>query len=216
MRLLRFGIVVLFFAAGLSGCTILREQGLISGSVLFEESFSAGQTGMWFLEGDDIAQSSLVDDSLVISVDMPQTVQYAALQEPLFEDFVLEVDVTQLEGNASNSFGVLFRLQNPNQFYRFEITGDGLYVVEKSIEEGQWQRLSDGWVESPFIIQGLNRTNRLKIEVVGTQMKFFINERQVDVLADASYSRGQIALDAGTFGEGGLRVRFDNLVVKEP
>lgn len=215
MKLVRLGILILL-GVGLSGCGILRGQGLISGSIIFEESFTAGQTGAWFLEADEIAQSSLVDDSLVISVDEPRTVQYAALQEPLFEDFVLEVDVTQLEGGTTNSYGILFRLQNPTQFYRFEITGDGLYVVEKSVGEGEWQRLSDGWVESPFIIQGVNRTNRLKIEAVGTQMKFFINERQVDVLADASYSRGQIGLDAGTFNQGGLVVRFDNLVVREP
>lgn len=212
-RLALFVFPLLLF---LTSCSLLGDGRLVSGSTIFEEEFTTGQTGTWLLEGDTAAQSTIVQESLRISVSEPRTVQYSALQEPLFDDFILEVDVTQLDGSLSSSYGVLFRLQNPNQFYRFEITGNGLYVVEKSLGEEQWQRFTDGWVESPFIIQGLNKTNRIKVEAVGSQLKFFINERQVEVFADTTYTGGQIALDAGTFNQGGVTASFDNLVVRQP
>ncbi|MCB0035231.1 MAG: hypothetical protein KDE51_14465 [Anaerolineales bacterium] len=212
-RLALFVFPLLFF---LTSCSLLGGGRLVNGSNIFEEEFATGQTGTWLLEGDTAAQSTIVQESLRINVSEPRTVQYSALQEPLFDDFVLEVDVTQLDGSLSSSYGVLFRLQNPNQFYRFEITGNGLYVVEKGMGEGQWQRFTDGWVESPFIIQGLNKTNRIKVEAVGSQLKFFINERQVEVFADTTYTSGQIALDAGTFNQGGVTASFDNLVVRQP
>lgn len=212
-RLILLTFPLLFF---LTSCSLLNGSRLVSGTTIFEEAFTTGQTGTWLLEGDTAAQSTIVQESLRINVSQPRTVQYSALQEPLFDDFILEVDVTQLDGSLSSSYGVLFRLQNPHQFYRFEITGNGLYVVEKSMGEGQWQRFTDGWVESPFIIQGLNRTNRIKVEAVGSQLKFFINERQVEVFTDTTYTSGQIAVDAGTFNQGGVTASFDNLVVRQP
>ena len=47
-------------------------------------------------------------------------------------------------------------------------------------------------------------------------MTFFINDVQVATVTDAAYGAGRIALSAGTFNQGGLRVAFDNVVILRP
>lgn len=184
--------------------------------VIFADAFVAGQTGEWLVEGDDAGRTAVLNEQLVISVKDPNLLQYTTLSEPLFADFVLEVDVTQLAGDLESSYGLLFRMQNPGQFYRFDITGSGLYVMERHNSDGTWTRFLDDWAESGAIKQGLTVTNRLKVVAQGPLLSFYVNDQLLQQVNDASYAAGQIALDAGTFGRGGLEVAFDNLVVRNP
>ena len=200
------GVCTAVFSLWLAGC---------QSGVLFQDGFVAGQTGHWYTERDEQGQSYVQEGRLIIALAEPNMAQYTALQQPLFDDFALEVDVVQIDGNPNSSYGLLFRLQNPDGFYRFDITGTGLFVVEKRVG-GQWQRFTTGWQESAAIATGLGRTNRLMVTAVGTTLTFFINGQQVAQFTDGSHASGKIALDASTFAQGGLVVAFDNVVVRRP
>ncbi|MCB9422449.1 MAG: hypothetical protein H6667_21785 [Ardenticatenaceae bacterium] len=184
--------------------------------VVFADAFTGGQTGEWLVEGDDAGRTAVLNEQLVIAIEEPQLLQYSTLAEPIFADFALEVDATQLGGDLESSYGLLFRMQNPGQFYRFDITGSGMYVVERHNGDGTWTRFLDDWTESEAIKQGLSVTNRLKVVAQGATLSFYVNDQLLNQFNDASYAAGQIALDAGTFGHGGLKVAFDNLVVRNP
>ncbi len=184
--------------------------------VIFADAFVAGQTGEWLVEGDDAGRTAVLNEQLIITIEEPNLVQYTTLTEPIFADFALEVDATQLAGDLESSYGLLFRMQNPGQFYRFDITGSGLYVMERHNGDGTWTRFLDDWVESAAIKQGLTVTNRLKVVAQGPLLSFYVNDQLLQQVNDGSFAAGQIALDAGTFGRGGLEVAFDNLVVRNP
>ena len=180
---------------------------------LFYDSFAPGQTGGWLLERDDVGQTAVLDEQLVISINAPNTLQYSGLANELFDDFELTVDVRQLQGAPSSSFGVLFRMVSPEQFYRFEITGDGFYMIERRDNNGQWTRFVTDWTATPAINQGVNGMNQLTITAVGPTMRFAVNGTQLQEISDPTYSLGNIGLDAGTFGQTGLQVAFDNVHV---
>lgn len=184
--------------------------------VLFSDQFVPGETGRWRLEGDQNAWATLQDEQLVITVEAPETVQYATLDGESFSNFVLDVQGTILAGEPQNSYGVLFRMAGPNQFYRFEITGSGLFTVERQDGPGNWTRLTSGWVDSTAIAQGVGERNRLRISAVGDQLTFTVNDQLLLELTDATYLQGNIALDAGTFDRPGIQVAFDNLVIAQP
>lgn len=193
------------------------EAGLAGdGAVLYADDFSAETTGKWQLEGDEQGQALLQEGQLVIEVNERNTVQYVTLAEQSFSNFALEVDATLLGGSTDSTYGVLFRMTGPDQFYRFDITGHGLFVVERYDEGGTWTRLSDDWQGALGLQTGAGSTNRLGVLAVAGTISFYGNGELLLQVADGRYSGGSIALDAGTFGQPGLRVAFDNLVVRRP
>ena len=183
-------------------------------NILFQDQFAAGQTGAWILEGDAIGRTSIADERLVIEISEPRTMQFATLEDPLFTDFDLSVDARIVEGDMRGSLGVLFRVQDPTQFYRFEITGDGLSIVERRNADGSWTRLVNDWTATPAINQGVGVTNQLRVIAAGPTLSFYANGILLHRIQDGQYKAGAIALDAGTFGQGGLRVVFDNLLIQ--
>ncbi|MCP4426484.1 MAG: hypothetical protein GY803_18480 [Chloroflexi bacterium] len=188
---------------------------LDSPDILFHDEFVAGETGAWLVEGDDLGSTAVLNEQLVISIEEPNLLQYAALEAPLFSDFVLEVDATQLAGDLESSYGILFR-KNGDQFYRFNITGSGLFVMERHNADGTWTRFFEDWRDALAVKQGLGATNRLKVTARGGDLSFYVNDQLLQQVNDGSYADGQIALVAGTFGQPGLQVAFDNVVVRKP
>lgn len=183
------------------------------GQVLFRDQFIPGNTGKWLLEGDELTSTEIANEQLIITVNEPNTVQFATLQEPQFSDFVVEVDGRQRVGQPDSSYGILFRVQDPQRFYRFEITANGLYVVERHNPDGTWTRLVQDWLPSDAINQGLNVANRLKVIANGPEITLYVNDILLQQVTDATYPSGAIALSAGTFGGNSLQVSFDDLVV---
>ncbi|MGH2535927.1 MAG: family 16 glycoside hydrolase [Candidatus Promineifilaceae bacterium] len=210
------GLALLVAGLYLVACGPERGPGAAAVEGDFVETFAAGQSGNWHTEADDLGLSAIEGEQLVIEVHAPNTLQYASLREPLFSDFTLEVDASLLNGALENSFGVLFRQQGPVAFYRFEITGDGRFIVERHDPDGGWTRFLDDWQGSAAILTGVGAVNRLQVAAEGGQLTFYVNGTQLHRLTDATYAAGTIALDAGTFGQPPLRVSFDNLVVREP
>jgi len=208
---LLFTVILLLVACGGS-----EEASSEDDDVIFSDQFIPGETGDWLVEGDDVGQTAVIDQKLVISIDQPNTLQYTTLQEPVVDNFSMEVDTQQISGNPESSYGVLTRMRGADQFYRFEITSSGLYMAERHNADGTWSQYLDDWTESPAIKQGLNTVNRLKIEAVGPNLLFYVN----DTLLHEVYDNGvgleaNVGLDAGTFGQTGLQVAFDNIVIRE-
>lgn len=184
--------------------------------VIYADGFVPGETGNWVIEGDNAGQTAVIDEQLVIELDDNHIMQFTTLPDHQFDNFILEVDARLLQGDQGSSYGVLFRMQDTTHFYRFDITGDGLFVVERRDGESGWTRLVNDWTEAPAINQGLNSTNRLKVEALGQTVTLYVNDIQVHQFTDTTYSSGTIALDAGTFVQPQAQVAFDNLVVRRP
>ena len=213
-RLFSYLLGLCWLAGGLSACWA-------GGVVILTDDFARPGRYAWLVEGDEAGRSLIVDGRLLIEIDSAETLQYVTLQQPTLKDFVFEVDGSLLAGSSRNSYGILFRLQPDGAFYRFELTGDGLYAVEKRTVEGDWLNLSNGWQVSPAILTGLAVTNRLKLFVSGSSLELFVNDQFLQRLSpfDADggvLGEGNIALDAGTFAQGGLQAAFDNVVLRRP
>jgi hypothetical protein len=180
---------------------------------VYRDSFAPGQTGRWLLEQDDLGSSAVLNEQLVITVNAPNTIQYAQLEEPAFGDFVMEVDARLRTGPPESTYGILFRLADPGQFYRFALTGTGSYMVERHNADGTWTRFVPEWRASPAINQGLNVANRIKVIATGSDMAFYVNDILLEQISDDAYTAGAVALEAGTFTGDNLQVSFDDVVI---
>lgn len=193
-----------------------QDSGQPAGNVIFSDSFVPGQMGLWDIEGDALAQTAVIDEQLVIELSTPHTIQFTTLTAPQFTDFVLEADVRHLRGSDQNSFGLLFRMQSAQEFYRFDITSNGTFMLERRNGDGSWTRFVDDWTPSAAINQGLMSTNHLKVQAVGRDISVYVNDTLLIQISDNTYVGGTIGLDAGTFFTSDLRVAFDNVVVSAP
>lgn len=222
-RPLNLWIWALLALATLTGCggrpllpdgqTGTAGGGDVASSGDFADTFAPGQTGSWLFEQDELGSTAIVNEQLVITLAAPNTIQYATLDGQTFGDFALEVDATQRAGPAESSYGVLFRMVDGHQFYRFEITGNGLYMIERHNDDGTWTRLVPDWTPTSAIVQGMNQTNRLRVLAVGSSLTFYVNDILLTTVTDTTYPSGAIALDAGTFGGANMQVSFDNLAI---
>ena len=183
---------------------------------LFRDDFILGQTGTWMLESDEVGPSVIVPEQLVIELNAPNLVQYSKLAEPTFSDFTLEVDARLDGGSPASTYGVIFRMQSPDEFYRFEITGDGMYIVERHDADGTWVRHTEDWLDTVAINKGIGATNHLRVAADGERIAVSVNNVLLEEVIDGTYSSGNIALDAGTFDGAGASVSFDNLIVFPP
>ena len=190
--------------------------GASDADVIYSDGFVPGETGNWVIEGDNAGQAAVINEQLVIDLADNNIMQFTTLPDHTFDNFILEVDARLLEGDLGSSYGVLFRMQDTTRFYRFEITGDGLYMVERRDGDAGWTRFVDVWTESTAIKQGLGSTNTLRIEARGQSVALYVNDELVHQFTDTAYSSGTIALDAGTFVQPSAQVAFDNLVIRQP
>jgi hypothetical protein len=132
-----------------------------------------------------------------------------------FADSQVEVDARQTEGSLDNNFGLLVRYQMDDQdFYWFEISGDGYYSVDLR-QAGEWSTLVD-WATSDAINQGIGATNHLKVVCAGNRFSFYVNDTLLTEVSDSTFSSGSIGLAVGTFDEPGVAVNFDNIEVYSP
>jgi hypothetical protein len=161
-----------------------------------------------------------------------------------FNDMDLRLTARLISGVEEDStFGVLFRYRDKDNFYIFQLTGDGYYSLGK-VKNGQRQTISD-WTTSPAIRQG-NAENTLRIQAYGDKFRFFVNgeplplclpgqerygqwdpapnEAGICLTADPAYvyrdddfTQGQVGLATGSFyGDSVIEAGFDDLVITGP
>lgn len=205
-----------FIACGGGGESDSEQESRKNSDLLYQDDFSPENVGRWQIEGDELGSIEVNNGQLVIDVAAPNTLQYSTLNEPQFADFDLEISGMLLDGSDESTYGILLRMQGPTEFYRFEIMGDGHYMVERLNDDGSWTRFVDDWQISEAIQVGLNANNRIRVVADGPAMAFYVNGELLQEIEDTTYISGNIALDAGTYGHPKTRVAFDDLLVSSP
>jgi hypothetical protein len=121
------------------------------------------------------------------------------------DDCTIEVEAEHSGGLDNQGFGVIYRVQDTNNFYLFEITKNGYFKAEKR-QEGTYSNLIE-WEKSSSI--NPKGVNYLRVDVLGRRMTFFINRIKVKEISDSTFPAGHF----GIFSSKGVNAAFDNLIV---
>lgn len=119
------------------------------------------------------------------------------------------VQVSQLSGDSSSGFGIVFRRASKGNYYSFRIDSGGqwgAFVCQNS------NCNSLGGASDSSIQTGLNATNTLRVVAVGTHFDYYVNGTKVGSADDSTFSSG----DVGLSGADGSEVVFSNLVIAQP
>jgi len=201
------GVALLRGSALLEGKTT-AEQSLARLTLIYSDDFNDSETG-WGEVFEPYTVRQYGGSRYHIIAKQSDVFTWSKLGRD-FADFVLEVDATQDQGPSNNSYGVLFRMEDAGHFYRFGISGDGFYFLDKSMG-GELVSVID-WTESPYINRG-QASNRLKVTCAGAKLTLYVNDRRLATVTDDSYDHGDIGLFAASFAEPDVHITFDNLKV---
>lgn len=213
-RSLTLSLVLMFFLTACAGVLPTQAPAAAqpSGSVLFQDDFSQPITG-W----DRLLVTEGVMDydsgGYRILVNALQT-NFWSTPRLNFTDVRIEVDTGKLAGPDENRIGVLCRYTEED-YYFFIITSDGFYGLGL-FKDGQATLLGQNeLLSSPNINKGL-AINHLRADCAGSKLTFFINGFQTAQVQDTTLTNGDAGLLAGTFGNAGVDIVFDNFVVLQP
>jgi hypothetical protein len=195
-------------SGGVAVATLPAQSGVAKGELLYSDDFSDPGSGWDIREADD---ASTVYQSGAYHITVNE-IDWVAWGNPYsyFTDFVLDVDATQVSGPDDNDFGVLLRYVDVDNFYRFEISGDGYYSFDL-MQDDEWITLIE-WTETPVIRQG-NSTNTITVVCDGDLFTFYVNGQYLNEYRDSTFTEGDIGLLAGTIEEAPVHIAFDNVRV---
>lgn len=178
-------------------------------SLVYEDDFS-DSFGGWDDAFDAFTTKQYGNNRYQIEVSTSNLIAWGLANRDV-ADFELEVEARREDGAEENSYGLLFRVQDRDNFYRFDISSDGYYLLSKFID-GQWTTLVD-WTPAPQVGP---ETNLLKVSAFGPEITVSVNGQKLTTITDESIEHGNFGFFASTFTEPHIWVSFDNLKLWVP
>jgi hypothetical protein len=123
----------------------------------------------------------------------------------------MSVEARRVDGPLDNQYGIIVRHVDHSNFCLFAVSSDGMYSIQR-LRNDEWEDLVS-WTPSDAVRQG-DATNVLRVECRGAHIRFFVNDQLLSTVEEDIFYSGSIGLAAGSFGDGGVVVHFDNLLVR--
>jgi cytochrome c biogenesis protein CcdA len=189
--------------------TSKTETPVPSPGLLYEDDFSDRTSG-WSRTSKDDYDMDYGDGEYHILVKKSFWTAWAfnTETEP-FADFVLEVDANLLtEAVGDTGYGLIFRVQNDDNFYYFGVSKAG-YAVGAKVDGKwvDWQRTT-----SAYSKEG-NDMNHLKVLCKGSEIEVYVNGQHLTTVTDHTLSEGWVGMIVDTSGAPNARAVFDNMKV---
>ena len=179
------------------------------GELLYSDDFADVGTG-W--DEYEAAEQTVgyAEGSYQIEIGIPDWMTWGNAYQWFDDGIAIEVDATKVGGPDDNGFGIVFGYQDVDNFYRYEIASDGYYRLGKYVDN-EWIEMIP-WVETDEVNLG-EATNSMAVEMGGGTIWLYANGTLLESVVDRTFSDGDVGLVAGSFGQPGVQIAFDDLRV---
>jgi hypothetical protein len=210
-------------------------MGGTAGDVLYASMFDAPSADMETFDG----RLSAVIDGGILKIDVGdvQSAPFVPVRWH-FADFDLRVVAAAVGGPVENAYGVVFRMRDARNYYRFVITSDGYYQLTQAVN-GVEREIST-FIPSDAILTDFGAGNTIRVLAQGDTFRFWVNEAPLplclpddpagastysggecfgtmaDAYTDGMHETGRIGLIGVSGMEPDVSVVFENLVVVQP
>jgi hypothetical protein len=212
------GILLLGLLFSLTACDVpmrMRYQfnPPASGDLLLSDNFSEKST--WEVWSDTYSVVDYNSGGLRFFVNQPDFVYWSHPGDN-FTDVKVVVEAVKISGPDDNSFGVMCRYKNRDNFYYAVISSDGYHGILKVLDGNHALISADQLQFSDVISQGNRQANQLMFECNGPNLALTVNDTRLAVAYDADLSWGSVGLIVGTYEEVGVDILFDDFEVLQP
>jgi hypothetical protein len=181
------------------------------GTVLFTDDFSAQQG--WMLSHSDSGGAAYGLDELTIAIGETNAYLFSVREEPIFNDFYLEITAEPSLCRDLDEYGILFRVSPTIDYYRFSLSCDGQVRLDR-VSGGQASS-PQPWMYSGAVPPGAPSSSRLGISAIGEVMSFYVNGRFQFTVNDPLLASGGVGVFARAVNEKAVTVNFSDLIVYE-
>jgi hypothetical protein len=178
--------------------------------IIFEDDFN-GNRG-WELFQTDAGAVSLLMDRLAIAIRIPDKLLFTYNSEIRLTDFYLNIEARSDLCSSGDEYGVLFRLNDALEHYRFVLGCEGGARVTRVLSTEARTLIAP--TETDLLIRGPMAINRLSIWAFGDTFRFYINDVEIFSLRDPALPEGRLGLFAQSGESQQLTITFDNLVIQ--
>jgi hypothetical protein len=139
--------------------------------LFFSDDFSDLTSG-WISKADEKRERYYQDGEFVVLIKVDDWVTWAWGATDAYSDFTAEVDVRKISGPQTARIGLIFRVEDNDNFYYFLINSEGQYRVGKR-QDGDWGSVNNlRWKASPQIQPG-SASNRLQVTCSDDECSFY-------------------------------------------
>ncbi len=173
-----------------------------TGTPVFSDSFKDNGSN-WNANAPTGTKFSISNGKMILESDNQGVVFPEILPgNKTFDNFRIDVDAALAKGDNTNGYGIYIRASSTQdsplgQYYRFEVYGDGNFVIYKGTRDANGNTTSTSLKQSlkPSDAVYTNGTlNHLTVIANGTQLSFYINNTNVSTFTDTTYKSGAVAL----------------------
>jgi len=227
----------------LLGIRALDRPGIpVAGELLYADGFQYEGFGrLWHTyPGQDSAE--IANGALLITINASGEGSFSDLDRN-FSDLDLQVDARWVSSESdADQVVVLFRYQDPVNYYAYKLRSDGAYRVER-VKDKEVDVISQ-WQITPLMSTAVGASNQMRVVAKNDTFTFYLNGQQLPLClkgsdkqstwtgprtgkclsdggqtrssaSDSTYRYGKIALGA-VADAAGLRITFDNVLILGP
>jgi hypothetical protein len=179
------------------------------GALLFQDDFS--DPDAWSLSTSIAGSVALGLNELTIAIGAEDTYLYSLRKDWLLSDFYLELTASPSMCRDLDEYGILLRVSPELDFYRFSLSCDGQMRLDR-IYHGAASS-PQPWMLSGAVPPGAPSMARLGVWAVGSEMRFFVNDRYQFTVRDPLLVSGGVGGFARSTVDWPVTVNFSDLAV---
>ena len=184
-------------------------------TLAYSDDFSSERSG-WDRYSGNEASTDYGDGVYRIMVTENNWITWANPGES-FTDVRIEVDATFINGPVTeNSYGVICRHQDVDNFYALLIASDGAYAIRKRVNGGDLEIISGEFYDFHDAIKEGQVTNHITAECIGDRIALYANGALIVEVLDSDIPSGDVGLIGTSFDTDQMEVHFDNFEVYVP
>jgi hypothetical protein len=177
--------------------------------VLFEDTFNSASASNLGELDDNETRYEYVNGRFEIEVKNEGSLATQTVDQNV-TDVAVEVDVVIPDDGGAVAPGLMFGVQDNDNYYVFSIDRDGWYILE-ALENGQWETLID-WTAGNGIS---GRQDTLRVEYGNGEMILYVNGVEQDRYSDSRFGAGAVGMLVYNMDTGPVYAAFDNLRIYE-
>ena len=216
LRWLCFSGIIILFSTGCVLPTVtlqMVDRSAQGPKILFADDFSNTISG-WKTFKNDKAVVEYAQGGLRLWVNQ-LNYEYWSTPGKKFNNIVVSVDASKIDGPDNNHYGLLCRYQNEKNYYAFLISSDGYYGIARVVGGVPVLLGHDRMVNSEVIQQGSSK-NQIQATCRGNELSLLVNNQALLTVKDDQFLNGDVGIIAGTYDQPGVNILFDNFVAYQP